>query len=147
MEIWHIWIIAAIVLLIVEVFAPTFLASCIALGCISAGFISFLDFGLKSQLILFSIGTAIGFFAVRPFMLKYAHKNSITLKTNTGALVGKEARVSETIDSEKNKGRVIVDGEDWKAESENSEPIDCGTKVQIVSVNSTILIVKQTINI
>lgn len=141
-EVWHIWIIVAILLFIVEIFAPTFLASCLAIGCITSGTFSYFDFGIKIQLIAFSIGTLVGFFGVRPFMLKYAHKKSKKVKTNMEALVSKIGRVTVTIDSSKNQGRVTVEGDDWKAETETNEIINEGERVEVLKVNSTILIVK-----
>ena len=120
-EVWHIWIIFAVILFIAEIFTPTFLMACLALGCIAAGISSYFDYGIKIQLLSFSIGTLIGFFGVRPFMLKYAHRNSNKVKTNIDALVGKVGRVTETIDSSKNQGRVTVEGDNWRAETENYE--------------------------
>jgi membrane protein implicated in regulation of membrane protease activity len=142
-EIWHIWIIVAVLLFIVEIFAPTFLASCLAIGCIASGVFSYFDFGIKVQLIAFSIGTLVSFFGVRPFMLKYAHKKSDKVKTNTEALIGKAGRVTVTIDNSKSQGRVIVEGDDWRAETENSEILNAGENVEVLKINSTILIVKQ----
>ena len=144
-EVWHIWIIVAVLLFIVEIFAPTFLASCLAIGCIAAGIFSSFDFGIKFQLISFSIGTLTSFFGVRPFMLKYAHKKSDNVKTNIDALVGKVGRVTVTIDSSQNQGRVIVEGDDWRAETENNEMINEGERVEVLKINSTILIVKPII--
>jgi len=141
-EIWHIWIIIAVILFIIEIFAPNFLFASISIGCISAGIVSGLDYGIKIQLIAFAIGTLIAFFGMRPFMLKYFYKKSDKIKTNIDALIGKVGRVSETIDSSKNEGRIIVEGDDWKAETENGEVAKIGEKVEILRVNSTILIVK-----
>ena len=76
-------------------------------------------------------------------MLKYAHKKSIKVKTNVDALVGKNGRVSITIDNSKNEGRVSVDGDDWKAESNTDTIINVGEKVEIIKINSTILTVKR----
>ena len=142
-ESWHIWVIVAILLFIVEVFIPTFLPACLAIGCLTSGFFSFFDFGIKIQLLAFSLGTLASFFGVRPFMLKYAHKKSIKVKTNVDALVGKNGRVSITIDNSKNEGRVSVDGDDWKAESNTDTIINVGEKVEIIEINSTILTVKR----
>lgn len=142
LEIWHIWIIAAVLLFIVEIFTPAFLAACLAIGCIFAGVFSSMDFGLKIQLLAFSIGTLVSFFGIRPFILKYGHKKSGDLKTNVDALVGKIGKVTETIDNFENQGRVKVEGDDWKAETENNEIINVGEKVEIIKVNSTILTVK-----
>ena len=75
-------------------------------------------------------------------MLKYAHKKNGNVKTNVDALVGKKATVIQTIDNSKNEGRVVVEGDDWKAQSENDEIVESGKKVEIVKVDSTLLIVK-----
>ena len=79
-EIWHIWIIVAVILFIVEIFAPSFLFGSVAIGCILAGFVSAFDCGIKIQLIAFAIGTLVAFFGIRPFMLKYLHKKSDKIK-------------------------------------------------------------------
>jgi membrane protein implicated in regulation of membrane protease activity len=141
-EIWHIWIIVAVLLFILEIFTPAFLAACLAIGCIFAGIISSLDFGINIQLIAFSVGTLSSFFGIRPFILKYGHKKSGDLKTNVHALVGKIGKVIVTIDNDQNQGRISVEGDDWKAESENSEIIHAGEKVEIINVDSTLLTVR-----
>lgn len=139
---WHIWIIAAILLFIIEIFTPGFLTASLAIGCIAAGITSALDFGLKVQLFSFSVGTLIAFFGIRPFILKYGHGKKEVIKTNTEALIGKAGRVVVTIDNAKNEGRVLVEGDDWKAEAQSDQLIEAGQRVQVVQVNSTILIVK-----
>lgn len=142
MEIWHIWIFLAVGLFIVEIFTPTFLAICLALGCITSGIFSYFDYDFKVQLIAFSTGALIGFFGVRPFMLKYAYRNSKNIKTNTEALVGRVGRVEITIDNLQNCGSVIIDGDHWRAETENNEIIKQGEKAQVLRVSSNIIIVK-----
>ena len=107
-EIWHIWIIIAVILFIVEIFTPAFLAACLAIGCIFAGVFFSMDFGIKNKLLAFSIGTLISFFGVRPFILKYGHKKSGYLKTNVGALVGKIGKVTITIDNFQNQEDELV---------------------------------------
>jgi membrane protein implicated in regulation of membrane protease activity len=140
--IWHIWIIVSILLLIAEIFAPTFTLASFAIGCLTAGIFSAMDYGVKVQLVSFSVGLLASFFMVRPFMLKYAYKQSNNLKTNVEALVGKTGRVAETIHNAANQGRVIVDGDDWKAEAENDEIIEAGAKILVLEINSNILTVK-----
>ncbi len=142
---WHIWLIIAILLFIIEIFTPTFLASCLAIGCVTAGLFALLGFGMKTQLLLFSIGTLVGYFGIRPFLLKYAHKSSGQPKTNADALVGKTGRVIVEINNLINQGRITVDGEDWKAKSEINVIIPVGTPVEIIRINSTILIVRSII--
>ena len=142
-ETYQIWIIISILLFIIEIFAPTFLAISVAIGCLSSGIVAYFGFDIKIQLIAFSIGTLISFFGVRPIMLKYFHKNSDNVKTNTDALVGRTGRVINTIDNSKNQGRIMIDGDNWRAEAENNEIINEGDQIEVIKVNSTILIVKQ----
>ncbi len=139
-EPWHIWTIAALSLLILEIFTPAFLAASLATGCFLAAAFAALDFGLKAELIGFTLGTLISFFRVRPFVLKYGHKTS-NIKTNVDALVGKTGKVVVAIDNSKNQGRVIVEGDDWRAESTSDIYIAEGEKVEILNVKSTILTV------
>lgn len=107
-----------------------------------AGLASFMEAGIEVQLLAFSVGTLISFFGVRPFILKYGHKKSGDLKTNVDALVGKIGRVTVTIDNAQDQGRIAIEGDDWKAMSENNEIINAGERVQIVKVDSTIVTVK-----
>jgi len=141
-EIWQIWIIVTVLLFIVEIFIPTFFAVSLAIGSLAAAIFSFLGFGIEVQLIVFSLGTLASFFAIRPFMLKYAHKKNGHVETNVDALIGKTAKVTVTIDNSKNEGRVVFEGDDWRAETENSEILGPGSKVEILKVDSTVLIVK-----
>jgi membrane protein implicated in regulation of membrane protease activity len=141
-EIWHYWIIAAVVLLIIEIFTPAFLAACLSIGCLFAGIFGAMDFGIRIQLITFSIGTLISFFGIRPFILKYGHKRNGDVKTNVDALIGKTGKVIVTIDKAQNQGRVTVEGDDWRAETENNEILNAGERVEILKVDSTILTVK-----
>lgn len=143
MELWQIWIIAGILLLIVENFIPTFIAASIAIGCLVAGLFSFLGFGIEGQFVAFSAGILLSFFGIRPIMSKYGHRKHKEIKTNVDSLVGKKGRVVEALDTENSRGRILVEGDDWKAESEDGKPIAFGKQVQILEVNSTILIVKE----
>lgn len=142
MEPWHLWIIFAILLLIVEIFSPAFLAATLALGCIAAGVVSAFDYGIEIQLIAFAAASLAVYFTVRPFMISYAYKKNGHVRTNADALVGKVGRVLETIDNDKNEGRIMVSGDDWKAESADDSIIEAGHRVEVTKVNSTILIVK-----
>lgn len=87
------------------------------------------------------MGTLIGLFGIRPFMLKYAHRSS-KVKTNASALVEKTGKVIVMIDNSRNLERVVVEGDNWRTETKTNETINVGEKVEVLEVNSTILIVK-----
>lgn len=141
-EIWEIWLIATVLLFILEIFVPTFFAASLGIGSLVAAVFAFLGFGVEVQLIMFSVVTLASIFAARPFMLKYAYKRNGHIRTNVDALVGKTATVIQTINNSKNEGRVVVEGDDWKAQTEDDTVVESGKKVEIVKVDSTLLIVK-----
>ena len=141
-EAWHIWVILAILLLIIEIFTITFLSASVAFGCLIAALASYMHFDLDYQLIAFSIGSATAFFGARPFMKKYAYRGGEDVKTNMEALIGQIGRVDEDIDPRTGTGRIIVAGDDWKAEALSNQFIGKGERVRVVSVQSVTLIVE-----
>ncbi len=145
LEVWHIWVIVALVFGIIEIFTPSFIAFSIAIGCLFSALGAGLEASFKIQLLLFSAGTAISFFGVRPFMLKFAHKKSNAVKTNIDALVGKKGRVTETINNAANTGRVMVEGDDWRALTEDDSVVNAGENIEVMQVDSTRLIVRRIV--
>ena len=143
MEGWHIWIIIALVFVIIEMFTSGFAVMCISIGCLFGAVASAIDWELKWQLLVFAIGTALAFMTVRPLVYKFFYNKSHEVKTNMDALVGRKALVTELIEGDLHQGRVKVDGDDWKAVCENTEPIEVGEAVEIIAINSIIVTVKQ----
>ena len=143
MEVWHYWVIIALVFVIVEMFTSGFAVMCISFGCLFSAVASALDWELKWQLLVFAVGTALAFMTVRPLVYKFFYKKGQEVKTNVDALVGRRAIVTERIEGELHAGRVKIDGDDWKAVSLDAEPIEVGTAVEITAINSVILTVKK----
>ncbi|MCL2074280.1 MAG: NfeD family protein [Marinilabiliaceae bacterium] len=142
-EIWHIWLIIAVAMVIAEIFsAGACVFLCFSLGCIGSGIGAYFGVDFKIQILIFSIVTTASFFTVRPFMVKYAFRKTDSVKTNIDAIVGQTGRVTETIDYSKNSGRVFVYGDDWKATSQNGEVIPENEIIEVVKIESTILVVK-----
>jgi membrane protein implicated in regulation of membrane protease activity len=123
-------------------FTASFVFLCFCVGCLGGGLLAYFELSLVWQLLGFSIFTLVSFFTIRPLMLKYAYKRSHNVKINTDALAGSIGRVMETIDEKENTGRIFVNGDDWRARSENEETIPVNEKVEVVRVDSTTLIVK-----
>lgn len=144
MEIWQIWVVVALVLIIIEIFTSGFAIACLSVGCLLAAIGSGIELSLAWQLGLFALGTFLGFIFVRPFVLKLmnknANKNNVT--TNMDNLIGRKAVVTEKIEKD-GFGRVKIDGDDWKARMEDGEEAEVGEKVTIVSNESIILTVKK----
>lgn len=144
MEYYQIWLIAAIVLVIIELLTAGFGVICFAVGALFSALAAFLGVdSLVWQLLIFAVASVLCFIFLRPVVLRFLDKKSKDVKTNADALIGKTAIVSETIDSSANQGRVAVDGDDWKAVSFDGSVINKGEKVEIISRDSIILTVKK----
>ena len=143
MEAWQIWVIIALIFVIVEMFTTGFAVMCISVGCLFGAGASLLDWDIKWQILAFAIGTALAFVTVRPLVYKFFYKKSSEVKTNTDALIGRRAVVTERIEGELHPGRVKIDGDDWKAVPLNDETIEVGEAVEVTAINSIILTVKK----
>jgi membrane protein implicated in regulation of membrane protease activity len=140
MEIYVVWFITALILLIVELFTASFGVVCFSFGAAAAGVASYCGLSTIWQLFIFSAVSFIAFVFVRPFVLKFLLKKKDEVLTNADAIVGRQAVVTEEINPDKNTGRVKIDGDDWKAEA--SEVIAVDEKVEVISRDSIILKVK-----
>lgn len=142
LSIWHWWLIAAMLLLILEIFTPALVAACLSVGCAGAALASWLGGAATVQWLVFSGISALAFVGVRPFVKRLLSPAGEKMKTNVEALQGKTGRVLVRIDNKAGEGRVLVEGDDWKALSaDDSVVIEAGTFIRVVEVDSTVLIV------
>ncbi|MDE6445838.1 MAG: NfeD family protein [Alistipes sp.] len=144
MEPWHAYIVIALIFIIIEIFTNGFAVICFAFGATGSAIASACDASFKMQLLWFSVCTLLAFIAIRPLLLKFFYRRDKEVKTNAEALIGRHAIVSETIDRQSGTGRVAIDGDDWKATSEDDETIIKGNRVTITKIDSIILTVKRT---
>ena len=140
---WQIWMIVGVLMFIGEIFTPGFLLACLGLGCFAAGVAALLGAGITVQAISFIVVSLIIFFGVRPFFLRHFYRAATGVKTNVDALVGKTGIVTQTIDPLTSSGRVNVGGEDWRGMTEGDAKIEAGTRISVVKVDGTKLIVKE----
>jgi membrane protein implicated in regulation of membrane protease activity len=140
-EPWHLWVIATIVFVLLEIALPSFVMMSIAMGCFLAFGGALFHAPLALQLILFCIGTIAGFLGVRPVMVKYVYKHK-NIQTNASALVGRVGKVVEEINPERETGCVAIDGDKWKAISATREIIPAAEKVKVTALNSIIVTVE-----
>ncbi len=139
-EVWHLWMIACLLFFILEVFIPSFIMASIGLGCLLAFFGALIHGDLAVQVILFSAGTLTGFLGVKPIMMRYMY-NKHSIRTNYHGLLGRTGKVTETINPANDSGCVAIDGDQWKAVSENDEIIEAGTKVKVTQLSSIVVTV------
>lgn len=140
-NLWQVWAAIAIVCLIIELSTGGFFVICFSVGAIAAAIGSlFGDFVL--QLTLFAVFSLISIFTVRPFAIKYLHKDEDHRLSNADALIGRIGTVSQRIEAD-GYGRVAIDGDDWKAETIDGSSANVGEKVRVVGRESIIIKVEK----
>lgn len=142
-EIWHIWLMTAIIFFILEIFIPSFVVFNFGVGALFASLAAIIGLNVEWQVFIFSIFTLASFFLVRPALKKWAYKRSHQVKTNYEALEGRIGVVTETIDLSKNSGRVKLDGDFWMARTKDGSTIEVDSAVKVLKLDSIVLEVEK----
>ncbi len=138
-HLWQSWTTLCVICLILELSSGDFFIMCFAIGALCAAIASTLVGGI-AQIIIFAVASVLCLAFVRPFALRYLHRANNDRASNSDAIIGRTGRVSETIEAQA-YGRVAIDGDDWKAQSEDGDQIEKGALVVVKSINSTIITV------
>jgi len=142
---WLIWFLAAVALLIAEMFTSGFWLACVAVGCAVAGVVGLLPFtGVVAEIVAFAAGSLASLAGLRPALnRRFLPSGAPALRTGVDALLGRSGYVTERIASGHRHGRVIVEGEDWRAISLDDSEIETGTRVSVIQVEGTTLTVER----
>jgi membrane protein implicated in regulation of membrane protease activity len=141
-HLWQLWAVVAVVCLILELTAGDFFIICFSIGAVFAAVTTVLGGGVYLQLLMFAIFTLISLFWVRPFAQRYLHKGEDNRVSNADALMGRQGRVVETVKAD-GFGRVQIDGDIWKAVTNEDADIPADTNVRVVGRESTIITVEK----
>ncbi len=141
-EIWHILIALGVIAFIIEIFTIGFISGSVGIGLIFAGIFNYWGFETKWQILVFSFGVGLIYFLVKPIVMKYGYGAKSRIKMNQDALIDREGTVTQEINFFNDTGRVLIDGDDWRAKSKKNENISKGTVVRVVAIDSIVLFVK-----
>lgn len=144
MSAWQVWTIAGVGLMIAEVIAPGFWLLSVAVGCFVAAFTGLLPLGLTTQVIAFAGGTVASLALLRPFLLRRFHRGGV--RTGVEALIGKTGTITQRLGPHGQTGRLLVDGEDWRAVSVDDAALEPGTRVIVLEVDGATLKVDRETN-
>ncbi len=133
-ETWQAWLIAGVILFIIELFTPGFVAAVFGGACLVTAIPAALGAPIWGMVVVFIMATLGLTLGVRPLFVR---KNVADFaRTNAAALVGCVATVQERIDNQASTGRVLVEGDDWRAVSDGNDPISAGERVVVKRVES-----------
>ena len=133
------WLIVMVLFLAVEAVTVGLVCIWFAAGSLIALLAAMCGAQLWLQIVVFIIVSAATLYFTRPLVKRYV--NSKVEPTNADMVIGKECRVTETVDNIAGTGAVYVDGKTWTARSENDEIIPEGTLVTAKSIDGVKLIV------
>ncbi len=136
-----IWLVAAIVFAVIEAVTVGLTSVWFAVGALAALFAELLGAKLWLQITVFLLVSALMLYFTRPIVKKYV--NSKVEPTNADMLIGKECRVTETVDNIAGTGAVYVDGKTWTARCDEEEVIPMGELVIALRIEGVKLIVKK----
>lgn len=139
MTITTLWLIVMVLFLVVEAATVGLVCIWFAVGALAALIGALLGADIWLQIVLFLVVSAVALYFTRPLVKKYV--NSKVEPTNADMVIGKECRVTETVDNIAGTGAVYVDGKTWTARSESDEVIPEGTLVTAKSIDGVKLIV------
>ena len=140
-HLWQMWAILAVVCLILELTAGDFFIICFSIGAVFACIADVLGAGIYLQLAVFAAFTLASLFFVRPFAVRFLHKGEPNRVSNADALLGRKGRVVETVKAD-SFGRVQIDGDVWRAVTNEPQDIPEGQNVRVVRRESTIITVE-----
>lgn len=133
------WLVIMVLFLVVEAATVGLVCIWFAVGALAALIVALLGAGIWLQIVIFIAVSALALYFTRPLVKKYV--NSKVEPTNADMVIGKECRVTETVDNIAGTGAVYVDGKTWTARSADDEVIPEGTLVTAKSIDGVKLIV------
>lgn len=139
-NLWLVWTLVCVLALILEVTSGTFYLMCFAVGAACTVITSLFPTPLWVQVVVFAVASLLCVFCVRPFVIKYIHPGHDDRVSNADALIGRTGIVIEPITLEK-AGYVKVDGDEWRAVTDDGETIAKGEEVVITKRDSIIVTV------
>ena len=139
-QIWMLWMIFAALMIVGEIFTAGFFVLWFGVGAIVAGIFALLGLGTGWQLGAFIVVSLVLLIISRRFAEKITKPQPDGIGANR--LMGQSGIVLEEINNSSNTGRVRLGKEEWRAESDNNNPIPANSTVKVVQMSGTHLIVK-----
>ena len=117
MNMTYYWLIAFIILAVIEIITQGLTTIWFAVGAVVAAIATALGAPFLVQLLLFATVSLLLLIFIRATAVSFFNKGRI--RTNAEGLVGKQAIVTEDIDNLKATGQVVINGQEWSARSVN----------------------------
>lgn len=134
-----IWLVAGVLLAIAELFTLDFVLIMLAVGAFAAAAAG-LAVSVPLQVVVFTVVSGLGLFAVRPAIKRHIHRGADPAVMGVDAIEGSEATVVEQV--AQGRGMVKIGGELWSARPyDATQVMDAGSQVRVVEVKGATALV------
>jgi membrane protein implicated in regulation of membrane protease activity len=135
MEMWLIWLVAAVLLGTAEIFTLTAALGVLGAAALVPAGLAALGLPLPVQLLAFAVASVVGVVLVRPIALEHMRRPQLE-RFGVDALVGRRAFVLREVSDR--DGLVRIGGEDWTARSfDDVTVIPAGAAVNVMRISGT----------
>jgi membrane protein implicated in regulation of membrane protease activity len=139
-EVWRwVWTFLAVAAAIAEIFTAGFFLLPIAIGAFGAAILAWSGVNAIAQWFVFFGVSAIAFGYLRRFA---QHQDEHQPRVGANRWVEARGVVIADIVPDTGSGMVRVDGEEWRAASARQQPIPTGTRIEVVEVRGSKMIVQ-----
>ena len=136
-----IWLVAMIVLVIVEAMVPGLVSIWFALGALAALVSALLNAPVWLQIVWFLVVSILALVLTKPLVKKF--QSGRIQPTNADAVIGKECVVVEEVNNVLGTGAVTVDGKTWTARNVDEKAVSKPGEVKTVEkIEGVKLIIK-----
>jgi membrane protein implicated in regulation of membrane protease activity len=139
MDIWLIWLIAAVLLIVVEVFTLTAAVGLLGAAALLTSAGAALGLPLPLQFVVFAGASVAGVVLLRPVARRHLAERRTT-PFGVDAIVGKPGYVVSEVNG--HDGRVRIGGEEWTARAiDDSVVIPAGATVNVLQIDGDTAVV------
>ena len=141
MEEWVVWMLAAGVFAVGEIFTMGFFLAPIAIAAVMAAAAALLGAGLALQMVVFILISIASLAVLRPVARGHL-RTPAQIRTGTAALVGRQATVLERVDAQ--GGSIKLAGEVWSARSfDEDRAFEPGQRVEVLKIEGASALVHE----
>ena len=140
-HVWVLWIIAAVLLAILELMTQNLVCVWFIAGCLAGIATDLMGWNVWLQFLAFVVVSALLVAGIRPFVNKFVKPRIVP--TNVDTVIGKDAYLIEEIDNIRGTGALRLEGKEWSARSVNGEVLPEGTLVRITALEGVKVLVER----
>ncbi len=141
MPAWVIWMIAAGVLAVGEIFSLSFFLGPIAVAAVLAAVAALAGAGAALQIVIFTLASVASLLVLRPIARRHLHTPA-QIRTGTAALIGERAVVIDRVDAD--GGTVKLKGEVWTARPyDEDEVLEPGARAHVMEIQGATALVSE----